>query len=157
MTARGIEQQHHLGGVIRRRYNSLLSPNYTRSEIVVRSTDVDRTLMSAQSNLVGLYPVSDPPAGTVPIQPIPIHTVPINIDFVGFSRKQKSINECHFVVVVFFSSYSVKVTAEDMIKSKMKSIEVTKCKNSMHTIKYTKSTDSFCLSVYIKLIRIAIL
>lgn len=81
LTARGIEQQHHLGGVIRKRYNDLLSPNYTRSEIVVRSTDVDRTLMSAQSNLVGLYPVSNPPAGAVPIQPIPIHTVSINSDF----------------------------------------------------------------------------
>jgi hypothetical protein len=82
LTATGVEQQHHLGGYIRNRYGSLLSSNYSRKEIIVRSTDVDRTLMSAQSNLVGLYPVLDLMNGTVPIQPIPVHTVSINSDFV---------------------------------------------------------------------------
>jgi len=87
LTIAGIEQHHRLGKFIRNRYQSLLSPNYTASEIVVRSTDVDRTLMSAQSNLVGLYPVIDPPIDKVPIQPIPIHTVSIDLDFVCLYRK----------------------------------------------------------------------
>lgn len=47
-------------------------------QIFVRSTDYDRTLMSAEANLAGLYPpngsqVFEP---NVQWQPIPVHTVP---------------------------------------------------------------------------------
>ncbi len=82
LTPIGIEQQHYLGAFIRKRYQTLLSPNYTASEIIVRSTDVDRTLMSAQANLVGLYPTLNVTTHGVPIQPVPIHTVSVNSDFV---------------------------------------------------------------------------
>ena len=82
LTKIGIEQQHRLGKFIRNRYQNLLSETYNRSEIFVRSTDVDRTLMSAESNLAGLYPVVNPLAEDVPIQPIPIHTVAIETDYV---------------------------------------------------------------------------
>jgi hypothetical protein len=67
----------------------LLNSSYSRQEIVVRSTDFDRTLMSAQSNLVGLYPVMNLTDNKVPIQPIPIHTVAISTDFVRFFLSKK--------------------------------------------------------------------
>uniref|UniRef100_A0A3B5MHQ8 Lysosomal acid phosphatase n=1 Tax=Xiphophorus couchianus TaxID=32473 RepID=A0A3B5MHQ8_9TELE len=57
-----------------------LNESYIRHEILVRSTDVDRTLMSAEANLAGLYP----PEGqqifqpSLKWQPIPVHTVPEN-------------------------------------------------------------------------------
>ena len=45
--------------MIRKRYtveHQLISPNYTRDEVYVRSSDYDRTLMSALSQLSGLFP-----------------------------------------------------------------------------------------------------
>lgn len=81
LTATGIEQQHNLGRFIRGRYQTILNTTYVASEIVVRSTDVDRTLMSAQSNLAGLYPSLNISDGRVPFQPIPIHTVSSHVDF----------------------------------------------------------------------------
>lgn len=51
-------------------------------QVYVRSTDFDRTLMSAEANLAGLFP----PSGmqrfnpNISWQPIPVHTVPITED-----------------------------------------------------------------------------
>uniref|UniRef100_A0A8B9J8C8 Lysosomal acid phosphatase n=1 Tax=Astyanax mexicanus TaxID=7994 RepID=A0A8B9J8C8_ASTMX len=78
LTQEGMRQHLELGQFLRRRYQGFLSEPYTRYEIAVRSTDYDRTLMSAESNLAGLYP----PNGSQVFhpglnwQPIPIHTVP---------------------------------------------------------------------------------
>ncbi|KAK3509983.1 hypothetical protein QTP70_024326 [Hemibagrus guttatus] len=80
LSQEGMQQHFELGQFLRKRYTGFLSENYTRFEIVVRSTDYDRTLMSAASNLAGLYP----PSGSqvfhpgLAWQPIPIHTVPQN-------------------------------------------------------------------------------
>ncbi|KAI5630255.1 lysosomal acid phosphatase precursor [Silurus asotus] len=78
LSQEGMEQHFELGQFLRKRYTGFLSKDYTRFEIAVRSTDFDRTLMSAASNLAGLYP----PNGSQVFhpglnwQPIPIHTVP---------------------------------------------------------------------------------
>ena len=64
-----------LGNFLRDRYSSLISPNYRREELYIRSTDRDRTLLSAVSNLGSFYNVSSP--GFVPF---PVHTVPIKDD-----------------------------------------------------------------------------
>jgi lysosomal acid phosphatase len=88
LTAAGIEQQHRLGKYLRTRYGSILSSTYSPNEIYVRSTDFDRTLMSAQSNLIGLYPLSNVSNDTVPVQPIPIHTEAIKDDFL------LAVNDC---------------------------------------------------------------
>jgi hypothetical protein len=54
----GMKQEYYLGEVIRDRYieSGYMSSNYNRSQIYVRSTDFDRTLISAQCVLGGLYP-----------------------------------------------------------------------------------------------------
>ncbi|TRY64358.1 hypothetical protein TCAL_00857 [Tigriopus californicus] len=82
LTVRGKQMQYALGQYLRARYGQLLGQKYGESLIYVRSTDFDRTLMSAGSNLAGLFP----PIGTevwndqLLWQPIPIHTVPGDID-----------------------------------------------------------------------------
>ncbi|KAL7977374.1 hypothetical protein Chor_009323 [Crotalus horridus] len=73
----GVLQQKALGQFLRERYAGFLSPSYKPQEIYVRSTDYDRTIMSAQANLMGLYPNSHP---EIPWKPVPIHTVPTKYD-----------------------------------------------------------------------------
>ena len=82
---RGMQQQYHLGQLLRKRYvtnTSFLTENYTRTEVHVRSTDYDRTLMSAQSLLAALFPAEGNRrvASSVGWQPIPVHTIPQSED-----------------------------------------------------------------------------
>jgi hypothetical protein len=54
-----MRQEYFLGEVLRNRYVEeleLIHPNYTRVQVYVRSTDYDRTLMSAESVLAALFP-----------------------------------------------------------------------------------------------------
>uniref|UniRef100_A0A8B9QFF9 Lysosomal acid phosphatase n=1 Tax=Apteryx owenii TaxID=8824 RepID=A0A8B9QFF9_APTOW len=78
LTQVGMRQQWELGRALRGRYRGFLNATYRRQEIFIRSTDCDRTLMSAEANLAGLYPpdreeMFNP---NVSWQPIPVHTVP---------------------------------------------------------------------------------
>ncbi|XP_019406792.1 PREDICTED: lysosomal acid phosphatase [Crocodylus porosus] len=78
LTQMGMQQQWELGQALRSRYHGFLNASYQRQEIFIRSTDYDRTLMSAEANLAGLYPpeglqVFNP---NISWQPIPVHTVP---------------------------------------------------------------------------------
>ena len=55
----GMRQHYLLGLELRRRYTNatqILMPNYFQPEIFVFTDDVDRTIMSAQSQVQGLYP-----------------------------------------------------------------------------------------------------
>jgi len=82
LTNEGKQRHFALGQYVREKYTGFLSDTYSPDEIVVRSTDIDRTLMSAQSHLAGLYP----PRGNqtwnqdLKWQPIPVHTIPIAED-----------------------------------------------------------------------------
>ncbi|CAF1338142.1 unnamed protein product [Rotaria sordida] len=92
LTVRGRLQHISLGQYIRERYSTLINSTYVASEITIRSSDYDRTLMSAYSNLVGLYPssknlqlpenfsLSNIWPETLPWQPIPVHTIPKYMD-----------------------------------------------------------------------------
>ena len=62
LTAAGMRQHYLLGKEMRRKYikeHGLLSETFNHSELYVRSTDVNRTLMSVQSHLLGLYPLGE--------------------------------------------------------------------------------------------------
>ncbi|XP_073665035.1 lysosomal acid phosphatase isoform X1 [Tursiops truncatus] len=82
LTKEGMLQHWELGQALRQRYHDFLNTSYHRQEVYVRSTDFDRTLMSAEANLAGLFP----PDGmqrfnpNISWQPIPVHTVPIAED-----------------------------------------------------------------------------
>lgn len=88
LTNLGKQQHLLLGRWLRKRYSHLLSNLYTPYDIYVQSTDMDRTLMSAEANLAGLYP---PVAGQVwdalKWMPIPVHTIPKDKDSVLAAQK----------------------------------------------------------------------
>lgn len=80
----GMQQEYQLGQQFRKKYVDeyhLLPKSFEEKTMYVRSTDVNRTLMSAESVLLGLYPLGTGPRismqAVLPAayQPIPIHTV----------------------------------------------------------------------------------
>lgn len=76
LTRKGIREHFQLGSWLRRRYNDFLGRQMNNSLIYVRSTDVDRTLMSAESNLAGLfYNLSGEITNGLKWRPYPVHTV----------------------------------------------------------------------------------
>jgi len=84
LTAKGKRMHFHLGKWLRKRYSHLLGPDYSETEVWVRSTDIDRTLMSAQANLAGMFPPTEAMRwlDNFPWQPVPVHTLPLNQDSV---------------------------------------------------------------------------
>ncbi|KAJ8956250.1 hypothetical protein NQ318_014982 [Aromia moschata] len=78
LTTIGKRQQYALGKWFRERYDGFLPAEYSKADIKVLSSNVDRCLMSAAINLAGLYP----PKGAqvwnkyLSWQPVPIHTRP---------------------------------------------------------------------------------
>ena len=83
LTAQGMQRAFQLGTSLRKKYvhkYHLLPEHYKNDAILVFSTDYDRTMMSAQSILLGLYPLgtgpllpTGKPALPSAYQPIPIH------------------------------------------------------------------------------------
>jgi acid phosphatase len=61
LTPIGMRMHYILGYRNRQRYAGFLSSSYNPSEIYIMATDVNRTIMSAQSQLDGLYPPSSGP------------------------------------------------------------------------------------------------
>ncbi|KAJ6635763.1 Prostatic acid phosphatase [Pseudolycoriella hygida] len=83
LTSLGKEQHLKLGKWLRSRYSDFLSSTYHTNDIYVQSSDYDRTLMSAQADLAGLYP----PKKNANYSPnlwwqlIPVHTRPLPTDY----------------------------------------------------------------------------
>lgn len=88
LTAIGCQQHYAFGQWLRQRYGSngsgLLPEIYSENDIVLQSTDVDRTLASAYCNLAGWYPpIGDEIWNEALLwQPIPVHTVPASSDII---------------------------------------------------------------------------
>ncbi|CAM2943826.1 histidine phosphatase family protein [Legionella worsleiensis] len=91
LTAEGMKQEYNLGEALRKKYieqTHLLPEHYEYGTLFVRSTDYERTLMSAQSFLLGLYPQgtgprtsgSTSPALPHAFQPLPIFSAPSQYD-----------------------------------------------------------------------------
>ncbi|CAD5217721.1 unnamed protein product [Bursaphelenchus okinawaensis] len=88
LTVKGEGQQYELGKLLRQRYDGFLDKKYSPFQIYVRSSDYNRTLASAQANLIGLFPPEDSELFNKQLRwrPIPVHTIPKNEDRELFDR-----------------------------------------------------------------------
>ncbi|CAG9858196.1 unnamed protein product [Phyllotreta striolata] len=75
LTNEGKRQHYALGQFSRKRYSNWLPATYSSKDIYAQTTDVDRTHMSAQANLYGLYTAIGNQVWrkSVNWQPIPLH------------------------------------------------------------------------------------
>lgn len=78
----GKAQAYNLGSILRDRYKNFLSPLYKSDDIHAYSSDYDRTKMSLQLVLAGLYPPAPEQTWNENLrwQPIPTHHVPQQAD-----------------------------------------------------------------------------
>uniref|UniRef100_A0A8R1DHX0 Acid phosphatase n=1 Tax=Caenorhabditis japonica TaxID=281687 RepID=A0A8R1DHX0_CAEJA len=96
LSPEGMLQHFKLGGLIHKKYvddYKFFPDRYDSKKIYVRSTDVNRTIISAQSNLLGQYSQSknsiknvdypDYPGWPTGFVPIAVHTVADNTDHIG--------------------------------------------------------------------------
>ena len=98
LTPIGMNQEYNLGKLLRARYvdkMQLLSKHYKDLSIAVTSSHTNRTVVSAQSMLMGLYPPSTGPilANGQPalpdaFQPIPIMVLPEDSKLITFPYPQ---------------------------------------------------------------------
>ena len=94
LTIHGSKQHVELGRFLKNRYKNFIPDSYNMEDIYIKSTDVDRTLMSAMANTIGMYQDPDTtdtanypvPDGDYSIfekfLPIPIHTVKKEVDYI---------------------------------------------------------------------------
>ncbi|NXU51298.1 PPAP phosphatase, partial [Turnix velox] len=82
LTKTGMQQLFQLGQYTRQRYSSFLNSTYNRHEFYIQSTDYDRTIMSAQSFLSGLFPPTSSQIWNPQLlwQPIPVHVLQKSTD-----------------------------------------------------------------------------
>ena len=78
LTQVGIEQTFLLGKWLESSYGNFVKSNYNMSTIHVRSSDIDRAIMSAQAMMAGLFYRSNSSLEKFGLhwRPVPIHTVP---------------------------------------------------------------------------------
>ncbi|OMJ90891.1 hypothetical protein SteCoe_6653 [Stentor coeruleus] len=102
LTPEGIRQHYLLGTALRQKYiNELkfLSPNYNQSEIYVFSSDRNRTIISAFSQMQGLYP----PGTGFQLRSQAMETIaqpPINVKNLQKTISQLSLNPLPYLTQV---------------------------------------------------------
>jgi len=81
----GKGQEYALGKYLRTRYQEFLSEKYVPKEIYVLSSEADRTIMSAELCLAGLYPTENGTLWNAELQwqPVPLHTIEAKQDNVN--------------------------------------------------------------------------
>ncbi|XP_017793168.1 PREDICTED: venom acid phosphatase Acph-1-like [Habropoda laboriosa] len=84
LTEAGKMREYHLGTLLKQKYNTLLGNSPRYSDVNARSTDFQRTKMSVQLVLKGLYPSTDTTSNQMDWSAVPIVNLPIIVDSLMF-------------------------------------------------------------------------
>ncbi|KAK3789399.1 hypothetical protein RRG08_005547 [Elysia crispata] len=113
----GMMQAYELGQYLRQRYRNLISEKFRKDEVYVRSTNYERTLMSAECVCAGLFPVnaSYPDLSEVlnHWQPVPIQTVPSAED-----KLLHPADTCDYVHLLKDGILAMDVSSDHIINDK---------------------------------------
>ncbi|XP_039255798.2 prostatic acid phosphatase-like [Styela clava] len=95
LTSKGMTQAYELGLYLKSKYGNLISKKYKENEIYIKSTDTDRTIMTAQCVVSGLYALPNSTIGksTIAFRPFPIHTDSLKRDWL-YNRKKYPEKGC---------------------------------------------------------------
>ncbi|XP_065205551.1 prostatic acid phosphatase-like [Planococcus citri] len=92
----GKLQEYNLGKWFRKRYDSLIPQGYKYDLLKVESSDLDRTIMSAECFLAGFFPPSSNETWAddgLKWQPVPIRAIPVDLDnIIGFRANCERYN-----------------------------------------------------------------
>ncbi|MDR3613279.1 MAG: histidine phosphatase family protein [Candidatus Obscuribacterales bacterium] len=124
LTPEGMNQEFQLGKRFHDRYiakEHLLPEKFDVDTMYVRASDIDRTLMSAECTLLGLYPMGTGPttdAGTegapARFQPIPIHTRPRDMDDLLIPDANKDVPKIYDDYVFNTSEWKDRIAKESV-------------------------------------------
>uniref|UniRef100_A0AC34FMQ3 Uncharacterized protein n=1 Tax=Panagrolaimus sp. ES5 TaxID=591445 RepID=A0AC34FMQ3_9BILA len=109
LTKNGINQLYTIGKHFQARYMyefQFLTPEYLHSEVYARSTDIDRTIISAMAFYSGLYSNGTNEAHI--LAPVPIHTMQPKMIF--FSNKTQ-IPLSYYHAIFVFDATTIEVSA----------------------------------------------
>lgn len=82
---KGKIREFQLGALLRTKYSKFLGGHHTYGSVYAYSSDVDRTKMSLQLVLAGIYPPTIDDEGAIRLSPIPAYYVPNIVDNIMFS------------------------------------------------------------------------
>lgn len=89
----GEQLEFELGRYLYKRYKTLFKDyNHPSDKIYVRSSDKNRTILSAEYVVAGLFSSLNCKNSTA-FQPIPIHTVPLKDDYVVYQKVKCNLTE----------------------------------------------------------------
>lgn len=80
LTEAGKIREFRLGEILKKRYGAFLGDHHEYGNVYAYSSDIDRTKMSLQLVLGGLYPPRLTEDGRLHLYPIPTHYVPLILD-----------------------------------------------------------------------------
>lgn len=153
ITKKGKQMHFAFGQYLRKRYEGFLTPVYSKDEITVYSSDADRAIMSALSNMAGMWPPTpkDPKSQwneDLEWQPIPVHTIPKKLDnFINFGAdcprfkelKKESIHDTPFAKSVNEDPDTVKLCQHIIKNAGIKECEFETISDIWDTLRIQKS------------------